>query len=147
MRSTALGLTIALALAACDAGRTGNSEEKLELNSKPALVTGDRHKGAFAAGDSLSMDAELKPLTKAEVKEVRLDTTHKVIEIAPGVRFTAWTNELIELEELERLGLVQLDDRWITVTPKGRLLVRNICMVFDRYLRGEKETRRYSRTI
>jgi len=33
------------------------------------------------------------------------------------------------------------------VTPKGRLLVRNICMVFDRYLRHDREVCRYSRVI
>jgi nitrite reductase (NO-forming) len=37
------------------------------------------------------MEAALKPLDPAPVKEVRLDTTHKVIEIAPGVKFSAWT--------------------------------------------------------
>ena len=25
------------------------------------------------------------------IKEIRVDTTHKIIEIAPGVRFSAWT--------------------------------------------------------
>ena len=37
------------------------------------------------------MDATLKPLDPAPVKEVRLDTSHKIIEIAPGVKFSAWT--------------------------------------------------------
>ena len=55
--------------------------------------------------------------------------------------------ELNELRELEQLGLVELTDTEITVTAKGRLLVRNICMVFDRYLRQDRERRRYSRVI
>ena len=37
------------------------------------------------------MEALLKPLDPAPVKEVQLDTTHKIIEIAPGVKFSAWT--------------------------------------------------------
>jgi nitrite reductase (NO-forming) len=37
------------------------------------------------------MGAELKPLDQSPVKTVRLDTTHKIIEIAPGVKFSAWT--------------------------------------------------------
>ena len=37
------------------------------------------------------MDAAVKPLDPAPVKEIRLDTTHKIIEIAPGVKFSAWT--------------------------------------------------------
>jgi mono/diheme cytochrome c family protein len=39
----------------------------------------------------LSLDAAVKPLVADPVKEIRLDTTHKVIEIAPGVKFSAWT--------------------------------------------------------
>jgi nitrite reductase (NO-forming) len=63
----------------------------LEFKSPPARVTTTRQTGAFAAGDALSMTATLKPLDPASVKEVRLDTTHKIIEIAPGVKFTGWT--------------------------------------------------------
>ncbi|MBI4191261.1 MAG: oxygen-independent coproporphyrinogen III oxidase [Betaproteobacteria bacterium] len=56
-------------------------------------------------------------------------------------------NELNELREYEELGLVELGDDGITVSPRGRLLVRNIAMVFDRYLRQDRERRRYSRVI
>jgi oxygen-independent coproporphyrinogen-3 oxidase len=49
--------------------------------------------------------------------------------------------------EFDQLGLVELGDETITVTPKGRLLVRNVAMVFDRYLRQDRERRRYSRVI
>ncbi len=55
--------------------------------------------------------------------------------------------ELAELREFEQLGMVELDDAEIRVTAKGRLLVRNISMVFDRYLRQDIERRRYSRVI
>ena len=37
------------------------------------------------------MDAAIKPLDPSPVKEIRLDTTHKIIEITPGVKFSAWT--------------------------------------------------------
>jgi len=63
----------------------------IELKSPPANVTNERHKGAFAEGAALSMGAELKPLDPSPVKEVRLDTTHKIIDIAPGVKYSAWT--------------------------------------------------------
>lgn len=55
--------------------------------------------------------------------------------------------ELQELEALARAGLVELDEHWITVTPKGRMLVRNLCMVFDTYLRKDQELRKFSRVI
>jgi nitrite reductase (NO-forming) len=64
---------------------------KMDFKPGPAKVSSDRHAGAFAAGDALNMDATLKPLVPDTVKEIRLDTTHKIIEIAPGVKFSAWT--------------------------------------------------------
>ncbi len=45
-------------------------------------------------------------------------------------------------------GLLTIDDEWLSVTPKGRMLIRNICMVFDRYLQARQpDGPRYSRTI
>jgi oxygen-independent coproporphyrinogen-3 oxidase len=55
--------------------------------------------------------------------------------------------ELDELRELEAAGLLKLTDGWISVTRKGRMLIRRICMAFDRYLRDDREARRYSRTV
>jgi nitrite reductase (NO-forming) len=85
--------SLACVVAACDGGKGAPdaTDVKLELKSPPALVTSERHTGDFSAGESLSTDAALKPLTAARVKEVKLDTVHKIIEIAPGVRFSAWT--------------------------------------------------------
>jgi oxygen-independent coproporphyrinogen-3 oxidase len=55
--------------------------------------------------------------------------------------------ELEALEEHERDGLVNLNGEWITVTPKGRLLVRVLCMVFDKYLRAAQRRAQYSKVI
>jgi len=55
-----------------------------------------------------------------------------------------------EMQDLQRLaadGLVELQPEWIVVTPKGRLLVRTVCMVFDRYLRAQQRRAAYSRVI
>ena len=64
---------------------------KMDLKPTPARLSTERHKGAFAEGASLSMDAALKPLDSSPVKTIRLDTTHKIIEIAPGIKYSAWT--------------------------------------------------------
>jgi nitrite reductase (NO-forming) len=64
---------------------------KMDLKPVPAKLGGDRHQGAFAEGSALSLTAELKPLDPAPVKTIRLDTTHKIVEVAPGVKFSAWT--------------------------------------------------------
>jgi oxygen-independent coproporphyrinogen-3 oxidase len=44
-------------------------------------------------------------------------------------------------------GLLELDDAGIRVLPRGRLLIRNICMVFDRYLAAKREQKNFSRVI
>ena len=43
--------------------------------------------------------------------------------------------------------LVELRDDWIIVTPRGRLLVRVVCAVFDRYLRTRQARAEYSKVI
>ena len=48
---------------------------------------------------------------------------------------------------MEHEGLVKLEDEWISVTDKGRLLVRVVCMVFDRYLKAERARAQYSRVM
>ncbi len=58
-----------------------------------------------------------------------------------------FATELAELLEYEREGLLEISKDWISVTPKGRMLIRNICMVFDRYLRTRTEHARYSKVI
>jgi nitrite reductase (NO-forming) len=81
----------AQAASAPAATASGAAHTAMTLGSPPAVVTNERHTGPFAAGNSLSMDAAVKPLDPSPVKEIRLDTTHKIIEIAPGVKFSAWT--------------------------------------------------------
>ena len=44
-------------------------------------------------------------------------------------------------------GLVELAPDWIVVTSRGRLLVRAVCMVFDRYLRTRRARASHSRVI
>ncbi|HIE54806.1 MAG TPA: oxygen-independent coproporphyrinogen III oxidase [Chromatiaceae bacterium] len=55
-------------------------------------------------------------------------------------------SELQRLEEMERDGLLAMDGRGIRVLPVGRMLIRNICMVFDAYLK-EAAGQRFSRVI
>jgi oxygen-independent coproporphyrinogen-3 oxidase len=43
----------------------------------------------------------------------------------------------LDLRNLESDGLLTLNPNRITITPIGRLLVRNIASVFDRYLRAQ----------
>jgi oxygen-independent coproporphyrinogen-3 oxidase len=74
------------------------------------------------------------------------------LEQAYPIKFdTYFQLELEQLGELQKMGLLTIDSEWIEVTLKGRLLIRNICMVFDRHLQQARslysEPLRYSRTV
>lgn len=62
-----------------------------------------------------------------------------------------FSQELKELEVMESDGLLESDGSRIQIKPAGRLLIRNICMVFDRYLREQdlrnQGKKRFSRVI
>ena len=55
--------------------------------------------------------------------------------------------EAADLAALEEDGLIETDQDWIHVTPRGRLLVRSVCMVFDRHLSTQQQRMRYSRVM
>ena len=72
----------------------------------------------------------------------------EAISIAYLVDFdTYFAAELADLARLEDDGLIEMDGEWIHVTPRGRLLVRSVCMVFDKYLRAVESRARYSRVM
>ncbi|NOQ78873.1 MAG: oxygen-independent coproporphyrinogen III oxidase [Gammaproteobacteria bacterium] len=55
-----------------------------------------------------------------------------------------------ELERYKTMvddGLITMDEHSIEVTSRGRLLIRNICMVFDRYIKPDEKTQRFSKLI
>ena len=107
----------------------------------------DRGVLPVARGMELSVDDLLRrAVIQALACQFRL--SKKSMEISYLVEFDKYfSEELVDLRQLAVDGLVLLEDEWITVTARGRMLIRNICMVFDRYLRRERETMRYSRVI
>ena len=69
------------------------------------------------------------------------------IEKQFGIVFRDYfSQEMEELQPMQADGLINISNDTITVTPAGKLLIRNICMVFDAYLRAQKE-QRFSRVI
>jgi oxygen-independent coproporphyrinogen-3 oxidase len=70
------------------------------------------------------------------------------IEAAHLIKFDEYfERELEDLRSYQEAGLVEVTDDWISVLPKGKLLVRGISMVFDRYLRQDQRLRRYSKIV
>lgn len=64
--------------------------------------------------------------------------------IDPEAYFAA---ELAALDQLPNLARYDPNRRAIATTPIGRMLVRNVCMVFDRYDRGAEAEPRLSQTL
>lgn len=74
-----------------------------------------------------------------------LDKTR--IESQFGIQFNDYFKvELDSLNTFVEDGLIDMDENVITVLPAGRLLIRNICMAFDYYLRQSSE-QRFSKVI
>lgn len=58
-----------------------------------------------------------------------------------------FSDEVRRLQPLADDGLISVDDERISITPKGRLLLRSIAMVFDRYLGKDMHDGRFSKAI
>jgi len=70
------------------------------------------------------------------------------VEDAHAIAFDEYfATELEALKPLVEDGLIEVASDAITVTRRGRLLVRTVAMVFDRYLREQRQQARYSRVI
>lgn len=60
---------------------------------------------------------------------------------------TYFADDLTLLAPLAKDGLVEVSQDKIRVTPQGRLLIRNVCMCFDVYLRRQARQQQFSRVI
>jgi oxygen-independent coproporphyrinogen-3 oxidase len=86
-----------------------------------------------ARGVALSEDDRLRgDVIQQLICNNRLDTRR--LESEYGIRFADYFSaELDQLAGMQADGLVELDARQLAVTARGRLLIRNICKVFDHY--------------
>jgi oxygen-independent coproporphyrinogen-3 oxidase len=69
------------------------------------------------------------------------------IEQTYAIDFRSYFAEIWpQLQQMASDGLIELTDQSIEVKPAGRLLVRSLCMLFDRYL-NDTSRQRFSRVI
>ncbi|MFI3038842.1 oxygen-independent coproporphyrinogen III oxidase [Atlantibacter hermannii] len=91
-------------------------------------------------------DCIRRDVIKALICNFRLDFS--AVEQQWQLNFRDYfAEDLALLAPLAKDGLVDIDDNGIQVTPKGRLLIRNICMCFDVYLRQKARMQQFSRVI
>ena len=108
----------------------------------------DRNELPITRGIKLTMDDVLRRLI-IQTLMCNFELAIASVEQAYPITFAAYfETEMAQLQKLEEDGLLSITPEWISVTPRGRLLIRNICMVFDRYLQTRPaDGPRYSRTI
>ena len=91
-------------------------------------------------------DCIRRDVIKALICHFRLDFA--AVEAQWDLTFDSYFADDIKLlAPLAKDGLVEVDEKGIQVTPKGRLLIRNICMCFDTYLRQKARMQQFSRVI
>jgi oxygen-independent coproporphyrinogen-3 oxidase len=92
--------------------------------------------GRFATCRGLVLSGEDR-LRREVIQQImcRFRVEKAEVEEAFGIDFDRhFARELAELRPLADDGLVELSEGGFQVTPAGRLLVRNVAMVFDAYL-------------
>jgi oxygen-independent coproporphyrinogen-3 oxidase len=72
----------------------------------------------------------------------------EAIDLAYLIEFqTYFKTEIESLTEFIGMGLLDINDKSIKVTPNGWYLIRAIAMVFDRYVQADSKRARFSRII
>jgi oxygen-independent coproporphyrinogen-3 oxidase len=135
---------LAFGVSAISQAADGYAQNEKEIpDYKKALEEGGL---ATARGLVLSADDVLRrDVILGLMCRFRLDKA--AVEARHGIDFDAtFAEELEELRPMAADGLVELYPDRIEVTPAGRLLVRNLAMTFDAYLKQETAVR-YSRTV
>ncbi len=123
---------VALGVSAISAVNGSYSQNQKTLRAYYAGL--DRDALPVARGVSLSADDLLRRALIGQLM-CNFSLPYASLALPGGARFADWfAPELAALRVLEQDGLLAITPDALQVTPKGRLLIRNICMVFDRYL-------------
>lgn len=107
----------------------------------------DRGQLPVLRGISLTRDDEIRrDLITRLICHFRLD--YGTLERTWGIDFAEYfASELPRLDGLAADGLLSADAKGIQVLPKGRLLIRNICLLFDRHTASKQGQVHFSKVI
>lgn len=107
----------------------------------------DRGQLPVLRGISLTRDDEIRrDLITRLICHFRLD--YGTLERTWGIDFAEYfAAELPRLDGLAADGLLSADAKGIQVLPKGRLLIRNICLLFDRHTASKQGQVHFSKVI
>lgn len=100
------------------------------------------HKGlALSKDDCIRRDVIKALICNFKLEFDRLQTEY-------NIDFKSYfAEDLALLEPLAKDGLLEINENSIAVSPRGRLLIRNICLCFDVYSRQLAKRQQFSRII
>jgi oxygen-independent coproporphyrinogen-3 oxidase len=128
-------------------GKVGNTyaQNERELDAYYARI--DAGHLAVFRGIALSRDDEIRrDVITRLICHFQLPFAE--VERAWGIDFAGYFAEsLPKLDPMVADGLLELDAQGILVLPRGRLLIRNICMAFDAYLATKQGPVGFSKVI
>jgi oxygen-independent coproporphyrinogen III oxidase len=136
-----------IGLGATSIGKVANCYAQNERSLEAYYARIDAGELAVFRGVELSADDELRRAIITQlICHFELDV--RQVERDFGIEFDRYfAVERQDLDALQADGLLQHNATTITVAPAGKLLIRNICMIFDAYLRAEKNQQRFSKVI
>ena len=106
----------------------------------------DQNELPVQRGVRLSMDDAVRRTIIGQLM-CQFELSIPAIEQAYPIVFDKYfADELARLRPMEADGMIQIGPDWLSVSMKGRLLIRNVCMVFDRYL-AQNDAPRHSQTL
>ncbi|AOT06590.1 oxygen-independent coproporphyrinogen III oxidase [Pseudoalteromonas luteoviolacea] len=136
-----------LGLGVSSISQIGNAILQNEKDLKPYYQAISEQKNAIIKGISLHQDDLIRA---AVIKQLicHFDLDKTAINAQFNINFDEYFAQALQaLAPLETDGLVNNDQNTITVTAKGTLFIRIICMCFDAYLQQQIKNTRFSRVI
>lgn len=121
------------------------AQNQTKINAWSQAV--DEERSTVCKGHALDLDDQLRKLV-IERLMCNQQLEHSEFEELASVPFREYFSEQWPvLLSMETDGLIALETGRLTVTEQGRRFLRNICMLFDRYLDGQEKRGRFSRTV
>ncbi|MPY25299.1 oxygen-independent coproporphyrinogen III oxidase [Shewanella psychropiezotolerans] len=136
-----------LGLGVSSISQIGDCYAQNQKDIRPYFESIDANGHALWKGCGLNRDDEIRRVViKQLICHFELDMAQ--IDEKLGIKFEDYfTEDLKLLQTFIDDKLVDITDRKITISPTGRLLIRNICICFDVYYREKARQQQFSRVI
>lgn len=136
-----------LGLGVSSISQIGDCYAQNQKDIRPYYEAIDKDGHALWKGCSLNRDDEIR---RVVIKQLicHFDLDMAKIDEKLGIKFEEYFAEDLKLlQTFIDDKLVEIADRKISISPTGRLLIRNICMCFDLYYRQKARQQQFSRVI